>query len=460
MRLSVNGNRRRLFLYSAICYFALLALPAHAAQGSSSNPPFEDSPFSSWLDGKNTSQIPWTVKVTSLGLSDYQRLQATIVAFVFLDAKDISAGGGRLLSVVRLTDSRGKSYEANQSQVLKLPTPDQSNECVLSFGAYLLPGEYKVAVAIYSTASRKHNVNHQVLRIAPIPNDPLPLVWANLPAVEFFPMRTPLGLVNNSLQLSLQTIRPVHLEVLANITPSNAFKPSTAVYRLNIAALFPELNVLSQIAVKNGSLNISALELDDQQIAFEQNDVADFDSQSLWRALMAHNSNVVSATALSGGTQEASFFISEVKKRMYVGAAVHGTEAGKTTRIIIVLSNQMAFPKDEDLSSISATESCACQIFYIRTHVLLDPQTMETMRNLPPAIIGGPGNGPEGSPPPGTGPQRPQPLPPLSDKSTKIPDVDQLEKTLDPLHPHVFDVRSPEDFRKAVAEILSEIGSS
>lgn len=174
MRLGINGNRRHLFFYSAVCFFALLALPTHAAQVSTSNPAFAGLPLNSWLDGKNASQIPWTVKVASLGLSGYQRLQATVVAFVYLDKKDISAGGGRLLSVVRLTDSRGKSYEANQSQALKLPTPDQSNEMVLSFGAYLLPGEYKVAMAIYSTASQKRSVYHQVLRIAPIPNDPCP----------------------------------------------------------------------------------------------------------------------------------------------------------------------------------------------------------------------------------------------------------------------------------------------
>lgn len=272
-------------------------------------------------------------------------------------------------------------------------------------------------------------------------------------------MRAPRGLINGGLQLSLQTIRHVQIEVLANVTPTYAFKPSSAVYRLNVAALFPELNVLSRIAMKNGSLNISALELDDQQIVFEQDDVANFDAQTLWRALMAHNSNVVGAAALSGGTREASFFISEVKKRM-CGNLAAGNAASDATRVLIVLSNQMAFPDGEDLSPISVADSCASHIFYIRTRVLLDPQTMETMRNLRPAIIAGPGNAPEGSPSSGTSPKRPQPLPPLSDKSTKIPDVDQLEKTLDPLHPRVFDVKSPEDFRKAIAAILSEIGSS
>jgi hypothetical protein len=38
--------------------------------------------------------------------------------------------------------------------------------------------------------------------------------------------------------------------------------------------------------------------------------------------------------------------------------------------------------------------------------------------------------------------------------------VDQLEKTLAPLNPHILEVKSVEDFRKAVAVILSEAGGS
>ena len=35
--------------------------------------------------------------------------------------------------------------------------------------------------------------------------------------------------------------------------------------------------------------------------------------------------------------------------------------------------------------------------------------------------------------------------------------IDQLEHTLKPVAPRVFDVKSPEDFRKALADILAEI---
>jgi len=35
--------------------------------------------------------------------------------------------------------------------------------------------------------------------------------------------------------------------------------------------------------------------------------------------------------------------------------------------------------------------------------------------------------------------------------------VDALEKTLKPLQPHLYDVTTPEEFRKALAELMGEV---
>jgi hypothetical protein len=445
----MNGIGLRLLLSATIGLVALLVCPTFFAQNQSPQPDGENAFFKDWLDGKNASQIPWTVVVKSQGLSDYQRIQASVAVYVFLDKKDISDGAGKLLSVVRFTNAQGRSFEANESRDLKVPTVNQSAEIVLNFSAYLLPGDYKVAVVVYSAASQKHSVSHQTLHIAPIANDPLPAAWTDLPAVEFFPTHVPLGLVSDGLQLPLLTKRSVRLDVLANATPSYAFKPDAAIYRRNLEVLFPELDVLSQITLKNGSLNVAALELDNHKITFEQDGLGKLDALALWRALMAHSANVVDAGTLTGQTQNARFFVSQVIER----ASAPTTAPANSTRVIVVLSNEMAFPKGEDLSPIAPAGDCECQIFYIRTHVLLDPQTMEAMRNLPQVGPTGPDTGL-----PDTGPSAPARLPRLRDKSTRIPNTDELEKTLAPLHPRVFDVKSPTDFRKAVAEILREIG--
>jgi hypothetical protein len=225
-----------------------------------------------------------------------------------------------------------------------------------------------------------------------------------------------------------------------------------------VGALFQEFDVLSQITVKNGTLNIAALDLDDQKVQFEQDNVATIDERSLWRDLMSHNSNVVSADSISHQTKEAGFFVSQVKQRL--SDAASRTKDPNATRVIIVLSNQMAFPKGQDLAPIAVTQDCNRRVFYIRNHILLDPDFMQVMMKMPSGGPTGPGAGPEGSPPPGNSPQTPPRLPPINDRSTNILDVDKLEKALAPLHPRVFDVNSPEDFRRAVATILSEISGS
>jgi hypothetical protein len=461
MSFRINRIHHRLMILPVIGFLAILSSTAIFAQSANSPVTFENLPFKAWLDGKNTSQISWTVLVRSHGLSDYQRLQATVSAVVFLNSKEISDGTGKLLCAVRLTDAQGKAYETNRTLDVRVPPPDQSPKVTLSFGIYLLPGEYQVAIAMYSTATRKHNVSHQVLHVAPIPNDPLPSAWANLPTVEFFPMRAPAGLVDDELQLPLQTNQSVRLEILANVTPTYAYKPSTLVYRWSLAALYAELNVMSQIAVKNGSLDVSVLALDEQKIAFEQNDVRKLDGGRLWRVLMEHNSNAIDATAMVGETREASFFISEVKQRLSGVATTPGMGAANMERVIIVLSNEMAFPKGEDLSPISLERECGCRVFYIRGHVVLDPNTHALRFPLPwGAPTWGspidPDIGQQGSPPI----DAPPTFPPSKDRSTDVPNVDQLENTLAPLQPRVFDVKSPEDFRKAVAAILKEIGNS
>jgi hypothetical protein len=448
---------RLLISFSAIGLLLFLISPAIFAQDINPPSPFDDLPFKIWLEGKNTTQIPWSVIVKSHRLSGYQRLDATISVFAFLDKKDISGGEGQLLTVVRITDAQGREYEARRSSNLKRPTDGQSSELGLTFRAYLLPGDYKVDTAIYSVASKTHSASHQTLAINAIPNDPLPGAWTNLPVVEFYPMvRPPFGLVDTRLQLPLQTNRNVRVDVLANVTPTHAYKPSTFIYRRSVGALFQEFDILSQISVKNGTLNIAALDLDDQKIQFERNDVDTINPRTIWRALMSHDSNVASADSISHQTKEAGFFVSQVKQRLSAPIA-NGADA---TRVIIVLSNQMAFPKGEDLSPISVEEDCNCRVFYIRNHVLLDPDFMQVMMKMPSGGPTGPSAGPEGSPPPGSSPQTPPHLPPINDRSTNIIDIDRLEKTLAPLHPHIFDVNSPEDFRKAIATILSEIAGS
>lgn len=457
MKSSMKWIYCSLATYAAIVVVIVIATPSLFAQSADFPSSTEKIPFNAWLDGKDASQLSWAVKVSLPRLTDYQRYEASIIANVSLDKVDAADNDAKLLTVVRFKDSHGKSYDAHSTYALPRRTADQKDEIATSFTAYLLPGEYKVAMVVYGTASHKRSVAHQTIRVPSISNDPLPAAWNNLPAVEFLAMRSPLGVADGHLNLPLQTNRAVRIEVIANITPTYAMKPYPAIYRHNRNVIFPEMNVLSQITATNGTLDVVALELDNQKIAFEQDGVDRLDARELWRSLDAHSSAVVDASALAGENREAKFFLAEVNKRIMAAATSPDAANKRVPTVVIVLSNLMAFPKGEDLAPLPMQPDCNCQVFYIRTHVVLDTYAMQALMRLPPSptnriIIG------EGVSPPETTVESMPNFPSLGEGATKIPDVDQLEKTLAPLNPRVLDVKSTKDFRKAVAIILREAG--
>jgi hypothetical protein len=101
--------------------------------------------------------------------------------------------------------------------------------------------------------------------------------------------------------------------------------------------------------------------------------------------------------------------------------------------VLVVLTNPVAFDSGEDLAPISLEALPACRVIYIRYHAPAE-------RVRPVDRMGGRGRGGRM----GGGMGRTQ-------RSQEI--IDQLEATLKPLSPKVFDVETPEQMTKALAEI-------
>jgi hypothetical protein len=104
--------------------------------------------------------------------------------------------------------------------------------------------------------------------------------------------------------------------------------------------------------------------------------------------------------------------------------------------ILIVLSNAVAFESRQDLQPIRFDTPPDCRVFYVRFHdgKIRQPAAQQPgAKRLPGSIVpvvagtGGP--------------------------------IDQLASTLKLLAPRLFDVTTPEQFRKALATMLTEIAS-
>ncbi len=195
--------------------------------------------------------------------------------------------------------------------------------------------------------------------------------------------------------------------------------------------LIPALKVISQMDIRNGSLNVTMLDLERRKVSFAQDHVGILNWLKLRGALAENDPNQIDVHALENHEQNAQFFVSEIKKQLErnTGAA----------RVLIVLSGPMAFPKGQDLTPIEAAPEPGTRVFYVRFF---------------PPPMGGPAGGPmDGMRPRGRVPPPPNVPTPLRGATTE----DSLARTLKPLSPKVLDVSTPADFRAALAAIISGI---
>src|SRR5262249_50431553 len=123
-------------------------------------------------------------------------------------------------------------------------------------------------------------------------DDRLPEAWAGLPGVEFFAPLPPQEVdtmfrpdIDGRLHLPLATRRPVHLEVLADVSPSDLFRGSEKRYDQYLHALIPTVKTLSQIDVRSGVLDVAALDIVQRRVTFEQRGVKILDWPRLKKAL-------------------------------------------------------------------------------------------------------------------------------------------------------------------------------
>jgi hypothetical protein len=113
------------------------------------------------------------------------------------------------------------------------------------------------------------------------------------------------------------------------------------------------------VDARNGSLNISALDLARRRVCFAQDSVRDLDWPRLKLSLAQADPNVIDVHSLENRGQNAQFFVTEVSRRIAGGGPPH---------ILIVLSGPVVFDRGEDLHPIHVTNDLNCRVFYTRYH--------------------------------------------------------------------------------------------
>jgi hypothetical protein len=183
--------------------------------------------------------------------------------------------------------------------------------------------------------------------------------------------------------------------------------------------------VISQTGSSSLSERVELLDLARRRAVFYQNDVYALDWPRLKASLGEANTASIDVHSLSERHHDAQFFVSQVRNLL---------RTSEEPCVLVVLTKPVAFESGEDLEPVSLESLPACSVVYIRYRA--------PVRSVPPfdrqmgergrgARVGGPM----------TRNRPPQDV------------IDQLEATLKPLSPKVFDVETPEQMTKALADI-------
>jgi len=410
-----------------LLFLLAFSLPV-CAQGGSPDPIFAGIPFERWLEDAEPPQIPWKVDVTAHDLSRHQRLRASVR--IQVDGKELvkRRGKSQLLMLVQFNDAAGQAYQIhNQFELNEVQDELRNADIVYTQEAWVVPGEYRVSLALLDSATGEHSATRRTLRVPGLGKDPLPKMWRDLPPVEFLTTedaadRWFLPSVAGRLNLPVATRRPVHVTLLANLSLSELTVNTPAAYSLNMSSLIPALKVLSQVQIQNGSLDLALLDVSRRRITFEQKDVRDVDWPELRKSLKDADPNKIDVESLKNRKSNLEFLATEISRR------IEASPRPEQPQVFIVLSGPMAFEESERTRPVHPGRQSNSRVYYLR----LNPWF-------------------------GLGPRVRRGAPGMIPRAPSRWAFDSLEGTLEAFKPRVFDVTTPIDFRKALATLLEEI---
>lgn len=430
---------RNLFCVSAALLAALAAPAQNTPPGSLSDPAFATIPFDHWLTETGQSHFQWSAKAYDVRLSNLQRLSARVD--IIIDGNELAHrrdSKGELALFIQFSDNDHRVFQSHGAVELKNATEEAAkSNFVYSQSVFVTPGDYRVDIAILDTNNKDHATLTRTLHVAPLKNDPLPDAMTGLPEVEFAQGEDPPDiwyqpLLTGQLHLPVEMKRALPVEVLANASPSS-IGPRYRRGELNsriVADLLPGLKVLSQVQLSQGEMDVSMIDLTRRQVLFQQKTVdpktRPLDWSKLRPALLEADPNKIDVHQLTDSHENPQFFVQQVRRRI------------KSDAPLIILSGPIAFAQSDDRRPIELEDKVQPRVFYLRFHPL------PVRRNIDERF------GRENS---RRGVMRDQS--PMGLLTQEPPD--SLTTLLKPLLPHVYEIYSPEQFRKALAEIITAI---
>jgi len=367
-------------------------------------------PISDWLNSGDHSEIPWTFNVREAYLRVDQRLEVPYLARISGKELNRSGKNHELFLVSRVSSLDGEWL--NEANVVRHTVEDQvPNNVQAEFRMRLVvqPGDYLLWAVLYDRKTDKHNVAKRRIKVAELRGDPLPDLYRRMPLVEFPSFgdsNSEAGsFVSSELYLPVRNKRPLQVELISMLSPPEQWTGRARVMRAHNDDTLGALAALSQIDLAEGSLSIAGLDLMRRQVMFEQRDFQHVEWASLMDAMKKAQSPDISATALQGSKNNGAFFREFLNQRLSEDPTL-----ADGMRVVIVVTSPQLFESGSDLRPLQIEGDCNCRVYYLRFRL-------------------------------------------------NVNDVfDQLEKLMKPLRPRIFNLITARDLRKAIAEIVQDLG--
>ncbi len=388
--------------------FLIICAPAGAFASEDSEFNLRSIPISDWLNAGESVEIPWRVTVREAQLRMDQRLEVTY--FASINGKDLNRSGNQhdlyLVSRISSPDAEWLNEPIVLRNTIEKELP-KNVEAQFLMRVSVQPGDYLLWLVLYDRKTGKHNVAKRRVRVAEIRNDPLPTAFQHLPLVEF-PQQTEdggLGFLSSELFLPVKNRRPLEVQLISTLSPPEQWANRGRMIRNHNLNTIGALAALSQLELSAGSISATGLDLSRHEVLFEQKDFQKIDWKALTEALTKANSTLISAKALEGRKNNGAFFREVLAQRL----AADSSSKEQPVRVIIVVTSSLLFEKGSDLEPLQLAGDCRCRIYHLRFRLNLN-------------------------------------------------DVfDQLANFMKPLRPKTFNLATPHDLRKAIAEILEDL---
>ncbi|PYP92765.1 MAG: hypothetical protein DMG65_02960 [Candidatus Angelobacter sp. Gp1-AA117] len=395
-----------------------LCVPAFSQVLPKSDPHlFDQVPFDQWMNEGPRNQIPLKYHVYDAQLSIYQRLVVHIQ--ILVEGKELAKRGeqGDLLALVQITD--GSNHMAHDALKLELPkiAPqlNKKTDVMFEFDAFVLPGAYTLTLAVDHTGAGEHSLMQHPIQVNALKNDPLPEMWHDLPALEFLTHIEPPDPdtffhpeLKGTLNLPVETRRPVNVELLADVTAADLFRGSSSRYMRYLYALLPVVHTFTQMKLKQGAMDFFTLDLTRHRVVFEQDGLTTLDWAKMKKTVSTTEPAVISVGNLSKEPPSPDFLREEIGRLI-------AKSVNETPQVFIVITSPLFLHSFRNLKSDPLPATCNCRVFYIE---------FDTSRRGVPSDATG-----------------------------------QLEKMLKPLKVQSFRAHNAEAVRQALARIIHELES-